>query len=541
MKLKFLFTLLVGCALSAVAQGGYQDGVDNYNAGRLDVAKTILLNNLDKAGTDKAVSYYYLGSIDFKEGNLPEAKANFEKGVSANPNYGMNYIGLGEVALRSGDKGEAESLFKQATQTDKKNTALVAEVARAYYNVDPVKYDKEIQKNLEKARKDSKNTESAVYLLQGDMQAENDPGAAAGLYELAIEQSKAKGIVNREAYVKYANTYFRVAPKFAIEKLEELNKLEPNSALAQRELAEKYYDNNQWGSAYQQYGKYLQNPNHFQKDERRYVQLLVAAKEYAQAVERANQILAQDPSDYAMYRMIILSQSNLKDWAAAEAAGSKLFELAKPEQLIPNDYIIYGEALSEQGKVDQAVAVYEKAIELNPDKPEILTDLSAVYEKAGQNEKAVETMKRYLATGAASTNDIVNMARRYNSLARSLEKGSPERVAAADEGLKYIDMAIEKVPNNGTVYRIKGEILLAKNDDMPSEEMAAAYEKMFEIYNADPSNREKYASSYRAADYLLGLYYADRDKEKARQYLTDYLTFSPDDEKMKALLEALDQ
>ncbi len=472
---------------------------------------------------------------------MAAAKANFDKGVQADPNYGRNYIGLGEVALKGGDKGAAEGFFKQATGTDKKNTALVAEVARAYYNVDPVKYDKEIQKNLEKARKDSKNTEAAVYLLQGDMIGDKDPGEAAGLYELAIEQSKLKGEVNREAYVKYANVYFSVAPTFAIKKLEELNQLEPNSALAQRELAEKYYANNQWGSAYQQYGKYLQNPNHFQKDERRYVQLLVAAKEYAQAVDRANAILAQDPSDYAMYRMILLSESYQNKWPEAEAAGAKLFQIAKPEQLVPNDYIVYGQALSEQKKVDEAVAVYEKAIELNPDAPELLTDLSAVYEKAGQNEKAVETMKRYLDTGAGSTNDLVNMARRYNSLARSLEKGTPERAAAATEGIKYIDMAIAKVPDNGTVYRIKGELQLAKNDDKPDAETAATYEKMIELYDVDPANREKYATSYRAADFVLSLYYIDVDKEKARKYITDYLTYTPDDENFKLLLESLDK
>ncbi len=541
MKLKFLCTMLLAGALGAAAQGGYQDGVDNFNAGRLDVAKTILQNTINDGATNKAVSYYYLGSIDFLENNMAAAKANFDKGVQADPNYGRNYIGLGEVALKGGDKGAAEGFFKQATGTDKKNTALVAEVARAYYNVDPVKYDKEIQKNLEKARKDSKNTEAAVYLLQGDMIGDKDPGEAAGLYELAIEQSKLKGEVNREAYVKYANVYFSVAPTFAIKKLEELNQLEPNSALAQRELAEKYYANNQWGSAYQQYGKYLQNPNHFQKDERRYVQLLVAAKEYAQAVDRANAILAQDPSDYAMYRMILLSESYQNKWPEAEAAGAKLFQIAKPEQLVPNDYIVYGQALSEQKKVDEAVAVYEKAIELNPDAPELLTDLSAVYEKAGQNEKAVETMKRYLDTGAGSTNDLVNMARRYNSLARSLEKGTPERAAAATEGIKYIDMAIAKVPDNGTVYRIKGELQLAKNDDKPDAETAATYEKMIELYDVDPANREKYATSYRAADFVLSLYYIDVDKEKARKYITDYLTYTPDDENFKLLLESLDK
>ncbi|WP_369523926.1 tetratricopeptide repeat protein, partial [Paramuribaculum intestinale] len=295
MKLKLLFAMLLGGALSAAAQGGYQDGVDNYNAGRLDVAKIILENTINDPQTNKSVSYYYLGAIDFQGNDLNAAKANFDKGVAADPANGMNYIGLGEVALKQGQKGAAEDFFKQGMQTDKKNTALMAAVARAYYNVDPVAYDKEINKYLDKALKDSKNTESAVFMLQGDMKAKDDPGNAASLYELAIEADKNKNIVNREAYVKYANTYFRVAPKFAIQKLEELNQLEPNSALAQRELAEKYYDNSQFGSACLQYGKYLENPNHFQKDEQRYAGLLYSAKDYDKSLEVANSVLSKDP------------------------------------------------------------------------------------------------------------------------------------------------------------------------------------------------------------------------------------------------------
>ena len=46
---------------------------------------------------------------------------------------------------------------------------------------------------------------------------------------------------NTEAYVKYANTYFFVNPTMAIEKLAEVLAKNPHSALAQRELAEKYY------------------------------------------------------------------------------------------------------------------------------------------------------------------------------------------------------------------------------------------------------------------------------------------------------------
>ncbi|HBI57665.1 MAG TPA: hypothetical protein DDY12_01240, partial [Porphyromonadaceae bacterium] len=97
MKFKTLLSVILGgCAFTAMAQGGYQDGVDYYNADRFEQAKIILDNTLNDASTDKAVSYFYLGSIDLREGNTQAAKANFDKGVAANPAYGYNYVGLGE-------------------------------------------------------------------------------------------------------------------------------------------------------------------------------------------------------------------------------------------------------------------------------------------------------------------------------------------------------------------------------------------------------------------------------------------------------------
>ncbi|MCI9606594.1 MAG: tetratricopeptide repeat protein [Muribaculaceae bacterium] len=540
MKVKLFFTLLVAGVLGASAQG-YQDGVDNYNAGRLDVAKTILGNTINGlSSTNKAEAYFYLGNIDFSEGNVAQAKANYEKGEAADATYPYNLVGLGKVELLNGNKSQAEADFKRAQEINKKDTKVMVAIARAYYEVNPVTYAKEIDKQMNKALKDSKNTESAVFLLQGDMKAKENPGDAAALYELAIESDKGKNIVNREAYVKYANTYFKVAPSFAIDKLKELNKLEPNSALAQRELAEKYYDNDQFGSACQQYGIYMQNPNHFQSDEQRYAGLLFSAKEYDKSLELAEKVLAKDPKNYFMYRLIMMNKEAVGDYPATVEWGEKLFSHADAK-LTPTDYILYGNALSNEGNVAKAVEVYEKAIELNPDKPELLVDLSAIYEKNGQNEEAVATMKRYLDGGNGKVNDFVKMAQRYDGLARSLEADTPERAAAAAEGVKYIDMAVAKAPNTPIVYAIKAQILLTGANNVPNADVVATYEKMLDLLNADPANREKSKSLYIAGDYFCGIYYMDHDKEKAKQYLTDYTVLRPGDEKVEFILETLNK
>lgn len=106
-----------------------------------------------------------------------------------------------------------------------------------------------------------------------------------------------------EAYVKYARVYFPVAPDYAINKLKDLLAAQPNSALAQRELAEKYYDNNQLTMAADQYEKYIQNPNSFKRDKQRLVGLLFFAKRYNDSYDLASQILTEEPDNHYMQRL----------------------------------------------------------------------------------------------------------------------------------------------------------------------------------------------------------------------------------------------
>ena len=531
--------LIIG-GMGAINAQGYQDGVDNFNAGRLDVAKTILNNTLSDATTDKAVSYYYLGQIAFDEKDLATAEKYFTQGSQANATYAPNFIGLGQIALAKGDRKTAENYFKQASSFDKKDTEITAEIAHAYWNVDPALYSKDIQKNIDKAFKDSKNTEAAVYVLQGDMAAKENPGEAASLYEMAITMDADKGHVNREAYVKYAQTYFRVNPRFAIQRLEELNEKEPNSALAQRELAEKYYDNDQFGSAYQTYKKYLENPNHFQNDEQRFAGLAFSAGEHEESLAMANKVLASDPDNYFMHRVIMMNHNKLENHAAAEEAGRKLFAV-NGANLIPNDYILYADALSNQGKYDEAIEIYKQAIAANPDNAELLKSLSSVYDRAGQGDLAVSTLKLFLDAGNGTTTDLVNMARRYDNYARQLQKeypDEPERSKeVAQEGLKYINQAIERVPDNATVYRIKGLLLLSAEGS--NDNTASAFKKMLELLDADPENKTKQAGNYATAYYVLGnCAISAGDKPAAIDYFTKYIEIRPD-EQVQATIDRL--
>ena len=538
MKKKLLFSLVAGAALTASAQG-YQDGVDNFNAGRMEEAKIILDNTFNDPSTDKAISSYYLGCIDIKNNNAAAAKQRFDAGIAANPKYALNYVGLGELALKSGNKSEAEKYFKEALNINKKDTEVMAYVARAYWNADPVAYKKEIDNYIKKAFKESKNTEPAVYVLQGAMEA-GDPNKASGLYEMAIEQSKEKGEINREAYVKYAQTYFQVpiGRDYAIQRLEEFNERDPQSALAQRELAEKYYENEQLGRAWKQYEKYVQNPNHFRRDEQRYAGLLYSAGEYDQSIEWANKVLASDATVYPMYRILTLNYEALKKWPEALEAAQKLFN--SNTTIVPNDYKLYGEALIQNDRGAEAVTVYEKAIKENPDDASLKPRLSAAYAAAGDNAKSVEILEEYLNSGNGGLNDLYAMSNRYANLAKDNFDNDAERTANADKAIKYMDMALEKAPGNPQLLAAKARLYLTRSKNQLNPESTAIYEQMLTRLAEEPSLMDTYKSDFATAYRNLGAYYASiKDNAKAKECFGKYLELDPDDQQIKEIYNAL--
>lgn len=540
MKRTFLFSALAASVLGAMAQGGFQDGIDYYKADYPEEAAIILTKTINDPASDKALSYYYLGAIDLRKNDKAAALANFDKGIAANPQCGYNYIGKGQIELLNGNESAAEKLFKQGiSAADKKEKgAMDAAVARAYFNVNPIKYAKKIEKYIADGDKASKFKESDLFVLRGDMVV-NNPGESAGQYETAIVTDEEVGApVSPEAYVKYARVYFHVNPEYAINKLAELNKKLPNSALAQRELAEKYYDNNQLTLAAEEYGKYMSNPNHFERDEQRYSGLLFFGKKYSKSLEVAEKVLAKNPDNFYMQRMVMYNLFELKRYDEAEAAAKKFFAMVPKDQIQPKDYEYEGDILMELKQYEAAVAAYKQCEVAFPDRTDILDELAAAYNSASQFELAATTMKRFIESGDRSLNDLWDCADYYKNWGLSLPEGSEERSAAAAEGIKFIDMAIERQPKAGQLYRTKSQLIQVGNGT-PNIEAADAYKKMIECYEA-AGDKEKRASQIISGLMYIGSYYAaNKDMETARSYYQQALDLDPSNEGLANYIKTL--
>lgn len=529
MKSKFLLTLLAGAALSASAQG-FKDGVEYYRADQPEEAAIIINNNLNEAGIDQASAYYFLGQIALKNGNKAKAREYFDKGLGVNPDNAYNYIGLGALALADGNTSDASRYFKDAKGKAKKDPDMLTEIARAYFVADPVKYSDEISKALADAKKAKKNA-PAPFILEGDMLAGTNAGEAAGMYEMAAQFDTDQ--THPEAYVKYARTYFPVNATFAINKLKDLLAQQPNSALAQRELAEKYYDNNQLTMAAEQYEQYIKNPNSFKKDKQRLVGLLFFAKRYPESYNLASEILREDPANFYMQRLQFYNKKAMGENEAAKAAAETLFANSKAE-LNSQDYSQYGDLLQEMGQDTLAVAAFKKAVTIDPKKTSLLKDLSAAYNTAKMYDKAAEAMQKYVdAMGDdVDPNDVFQLARRYQNLAITNMDGDQAAFDAAIAKAKAtMEQVIARVPDNPLVLNTSSDIIRTGNKGEVDQAVIDADMKTLAVLDADPANKEKRANIYRAIYSRLAPYYQkQKDIPTAKLYYEKFYEVDPSPE-----------
>lgn len=535
MKLKSLFAFMLGAlAVSGSAQG-FKDAVEYFRADQPEEAEIIINRTINDPATDKSMANYFLGKIALQRENFENAKNFFEKGITVNPNNGYNYVGLGEIALNQGNESAANDFFKQASKLAKKDAVLLSEIARAYYNADATAYQDNIQKYLKNARKADKDC-PAIYILEADMLAPINIGESAGYYEMAM--SAQDGVNYPEAFVKYARTYFPVNPKYAIDGLKKLLELQPNSALAQRELAEKYYDNDQLTMAAEQYGKYIQNPNHFKRDEQRYVGLLYFGKKYDESNALAAKLLSEDPDNFYMKRMRMYNYAALEDYQNALVEGEKFFN-AKGD-FVANDYKTFGDIYIALGQDSIGIVQYEKALVVEPEKASLYKDISQVYTAAEIYDKAADAHEKFIELEPEhTTNDLMILARRYQNAAATSDTCTVEHDVYADKAIKTIEIVYEKAPNNLQVLSARSRIYLIANNNEMNDEVEQQLVKILEILDADPANTTNRKQDYIFALNLLGKYNLSKDREKAKAYYNRFLEINPENEALKVFVDKL--
>ena len=498
-------TLLVSALLTlgavvtpAIAQN-YADGIEYYKSGQPDRAKIILERTLNDSETKQAESYYYLGEIAFPT-SKDSAMMYFEKGIAADPEFALNYIGKGKVimgkpaandeksvkaAIKAGEK-ELKAALK--IKGAKKDPAVALAYVEAYYD-NNLPYQEAVNRFYEKLLADY----APYYVFLGDIEAQKEEwGEACKNYELAFQWYDTTCV---EAYIKFAGIYFRINPDIAIDNVLRLLQMRPNSAIAQRELAESYYRADKFNEAVQAYETYMQNPTAFQTDRPRYAALLYYDKQYEKSLALSEELLETFPDNIMLKRLVMYNTYELKDYVSAIKAAEDLFSTPNAT-FNSRDYVQYGKLLLALGQHDKAIEALEKAVEIDPTRLELYKELMTGLQKADNYMRRAEVQDLYVKQLAAVEQDKTQdyfIAGRYYYMAAARAYQANDTTTtriAAEKADSCFAIVVEKAPEDyrGHLWRASSTALLD-----PERKTGIAipfYEKAIEVILQDLNNTE---------------------------------------------------
>jgi tetratricopeptide (TPR) repeat protein len=387
--LSFIFTMCFVVNVSS-ARAATTHGIAYYNAGFPQVAKSLLLDELNTSKENHADVCFYLGNIYFEENKKDSAALYFNKGLVADPLNSLNTVGLSMLKIKANQQAaELEINNALKAKNNKGNVDLIIAAGRAFL-VNGV-LDKAVL--YQEQAKKIKPKYAPVYVLLGDVElAKSNTGGACSNYEMAIYYDDAC----KEAYIKYARAYKNVNTPLAIEKLNVLKQKDPSFLLVDRELADIYYSINDLAKAAELYGNYLKSGNSNVLDLTKYASTLFFKGDFAKSLEVVKLGLVKAPKNPAFNRLAMYNNVALKNYDDALAAADLFFNKSDKPEIQYFDYTYYGQALRAKKQFDLAILEYEKAIKFDSTQIGVWKEISDMYAEKGDNKKSVEAYQTYM-------------------------------------------------------------------------------------------------------------------------------------------------
>jgi tetratricopeptide (TPR) repeat protein len=277
------------------------------------------------------------------------AKVQYDKGVAANPNDPLNYIGLAKVAFFNQDKKTADEMrakaksfllpyknIKKMTPPAPEYAFTLAKLAESYIS-DDFKVDTALALPLirEAIKIDSKNKD--IYLIAGDIfNLKNDGTNSIKYYNLAQEYDPKSPTAN----MKIGSIYVKArALDAAIPFFQQAITLNANYAPAYRELGALYSMARKYELSKQNFAKYLELTKGNVPAQIAYVKSLYFAGEWDEVIKNVEQIFAVDKSKAYMNRLAGYSCYEKKDYDKALGFMETLFKTVSPDLIIQRDYL----------------------------------------------------------------------------------------------------------------------------------------------------------------------------------------------------------
>ncbi|MCJ0741920.1 tetratricopeptide repeat protein [Pedobacter montanisoli] len=547
--------LMGGAASFAQSLADAKKAIDAEQYQKATSMLKTLVANQAKSGDN----YYNLGRVYLLTDDVDSAKIVFNNGVTADAKNPLNYVGLGQADLMQNNAAAAKANFDKAIQLGAKNYLTYLAIGRAYIDQKNPDYVSALP-NLQKADElDSKDKDADVFLALADYWAQQKKNTEAyPQYLRALDINPALSRANVQIGKMYKEAYAFPESEAALKKVIEAD---PNYGPAYRELAEL---NMQWSDfdpkngaakrneALENYRKYLDLTDKSFESRLRYAQFLVYANDFATLEKEVATLQAPDannPKTFIVTRMRGYSAIENKNYEQGIKYMNELFNRKQDaSRILGSDYLYLGKAEQAVGQDSLAFVNITKAIELDSTKYEALGDLAKKYFDNKNYKKAADAYR--ILTKANSKNPNLAMAYFFLGYSNYFDYAfadqahkNPSRDLLVEADAAYAKV-IEMAPDYESTYiqRARVNKLLDIKDNGENQKGLAIpfYEKFVELVTV--TKPEKAAQNSRNlidAYNNIGQFYANTDKEKAKEYFNKTLALDPQNSYATESLKAL--
>ena len=469
-------------------------------------------NVLSKAEPANGKYFYYSGenqlaSYFIDPVNIPfdaiakKALDRYNKGIAANPNEPLNYIGLGKVALIQNNKALAEENFTKAqaflpakkvksTLTKPEQATLLVRLADAYTQVG--NKDTALVLSLFRRAESLDNKNPELFLIRGDywFYTLNNGSRAAENYKRSQDLSPK----STRARVRLGQLYTRIRSyEDALSYYQDALAIDASFAPAYLEMGFLYAKMSKQDESKKNFKKYLDLSSSNIAAKRRYANMLIQTDDYKGAIEQINQIMATDSMSFNdLNRALAYSYFEEKQFPKAKYYINKFMANAPADKITDKDYLYNGRILIKNGQDSLGIVSLVKSFENDTTNVDLLGEIATSYNKIKKFQNAGDTYKLKIRRSKPNTNDYYKMGRAYFDA---------KNWAESDSALAMVNrMNADFEP----AYLFRARIYSNLDPDTKEGIAKPFYEKLLEKAMSDPT---KYAKDILEAYNYLGYYY----------------------------------
>ncbi len=377
---------------------------------------------------------YWLGQAYLGLEDVAKAKQTYQTALQGNPTSPLLLAGMGQVELIENKTTDARNHFDMAVNTSKSKDIDVLHAvgrANAYTKAGDANYGITM---LQKATTLKGFKDPSVYVTMGDAYRKLvDGGNAVLAFKNALAINPTYAAAKHKEGLIYESQKNK---EFFLPAYEEAVRMDPNYGPAHYSLYFYWYFRDVT-KAEDYLNKYIAAIDSDPQNDYYRIDLKYASGQFAEAVSQSDAMINKIGANVIkprIYRLKAYSfksmgeasykekdtATGIKHFTSAKASITEFFQKAKPEDIVPKDFEVIGDILSNTpGSESQAYANYERAMNMD----------TAADNKASYLQKAVDLAKKQKDKGAIA----YWLQKQYNT------KPSPSNVDLYNLGRAYFD------------------------------------------------------------------------------------------------------